>query len=170
MSELDQMYQEIILDHSKRRVGEGLAAPVQETPGTPAALELIDGESAAGHDHELNPTCGDEIRLRVGLDGQTVRTVTWEGDGCSISMAAASVLSEMAPGTPVAELREQMEAYRQMLRSRGTVEPDVELLGDAAAFAGVSRFVARVKCAALGWVAAEKAIDQALSASASAEA
>lgn len=163
MSDLDQMYQEVILDHSKRRIGEGLAVPVQEHPGRPAEVELAEGETSAGHDHEYNPTCGDEIRLRVGLSGQTVESVTWEGDGCSISMAAASVLSEMAPGTSVGELRAQLDAYRQMLHSRGKAEPDVELLGDAAAFVGVSRFVARVKCAALGWVAAEKAVDQALS-------
>ena len=162
MSDLDQMYQEVILDHSKRRVGEGLAAPVQERPGQPAVVELAPGETAAGHDHEYNPTCGDEIRLRVGLADDAVASVTWEGDGCSISMAAASVLSEMAPGTPLSELRTQLGAYREMLHSRGRAEPDVELLGDAAAFVGVSRFVARVKCAALGWVAAEKAIDQAL--------
>lgn len=161
MSELDQMYQEVILDHSRRRVGEGLAAPVQERPGQPALVELAGAETAAGHDHEYNPTCGDEIRLRVGLRGQTVESVTWEGDGCSISMAAASVLAEMAPGTELEQLRVQLEAFREMLHSRGRTEPDVELLGDAAAFAGVSRFVARVKCAALGWVAAEKAIEQA---------
>lgn len=162
MSELDQMYQEVILDHAKRRVGEGLAGPVEEHPGRPALVGLQEGETAAGHDHEFNPTCGDEISLRVGLRDDRIASLTWTGDGCSISMAAASVLAEMAPGTTVTELREQMEAYRQMLRSRGTVEPDEQLLGDAAAFAGVSRFVARVKCAALGWVAAEKAIDRAL--------
>lgn len=162
MSELDQMYQDIILDHSKRRIGEGLAAEVHERPGGSAVTEPVGQESAAGADHEYNPTCGDEIRLRVGLRGEIVESVTWEGDGCSISMAAASVLSEMAPGASMQQLREQLEAFREMLHSRGRVEPDVELLGDAAAFAGVSRFVARVKCAALGWVAAQKAIERAL--------
>ena len=162
MSELDQMYQDIILDHSKRRIGEGLAAEVHERPGGSAVTEPVGQESAAGADHEYNPTCGDEIRLRVGLRGEIVESVTWEGDGCSISMAAASVLSEMAPGAPLQQLREQLEAFREMLHSRGRVEPDVELLGDAAAFAGVSRFVARVKCAALGWVAAQKAMERAL--------
>ncbi|ALB03621.1 MULTISPECIES: Fe-S cluster assembly sulfur transfer protein SufU [Kocuria] len=161
MSELDQMYQEVILDHSKRRIGEGLAAEIRERPGKDAVTEPVGQESAAGADHEYNPTCGDEIRLRVGLRGETVESVTWEGDGCSISMAAASVLSEMAPGSSLEQLREQLDAFREMLHSRGRIEPDVELLGDAAAFAGVSRFVARVKCAALGWVAAEKAIERA---------
>ncbi|MDO5619068.1 Fe-S cluster assembly sulfur transfer protein SufU [Kocuria sp.] len=152
MSALDQMYQDVILDHSKRRVGEGLAAP----DATPA-----DGETAAGTHHEFNPTCGDEILVRVGLDGDTVTSLTWEGDGCSISMAAASVLAEMAPGTDTTELRTQIAAFRDMLRSRGAVEPDEELLGDGVAFVGVSKFVARVKCAALAWVATEAALLQA---------
>lgn len=152
MSALDQMYQEVILDHSKRRVGEGLVAP----DAIPVA-----GEDAAGCHHEYNPTCGDEILVRVGLSGQTVESLTWTGDGCSISMAAASVLSEMAPGTSVAALSQQLDAFREMLRSRGAVEPDEDLLGDAVAFQGVSRFVARVKCAALAWVATEAALKQA---------
>lgn len=162
MSELDQMYQEVILDHARRRVGEGLAGPVEERPGRPARVGLLAGETAAGHDHEYNPTCGDEISVRIGLRDDRIASLTWAGDGCSISMAAASVLSEMAPGTTVAQLREQLAAYRQMLRSRGAVQHDEQLLGDAAAFAGVSRFVARVKCAALGWVAVEKAVERAL--------
>ncbi|KAA9393150.1 SUF system NifU family Fe-S cluster assembly protein [Kocuria coralli] len=152
MSALDQMYQEVILDHSKRRIGEGLAAG-DATP--------MGDEDAAGCHHEYNPTCGDEILVRVGLNGDTVTSLTWQGDGCSISMAAASVLSEMAPGADVSTLLTQIEAYREMLRSRGAAEPDEELLGDAVAFLGVSRFVARVKCAALAWVATEAALRQA---------
>ncbi|MCM3486841.1 Fe-S cluster assembly sulfur transfer protein SufU [Kocuria rosea] len=154
MSHLDALYQEVILDHAKRRTGEGLAAPA---PG-----------HAAGESHQYNPTCGDEITVRVELTPApecaepVVRRIGWEGAGCSISMAAASVLAETAPGLTRAELLGLIGAFRELLRSRGTVEPDEELLGDAAAFAGVSRFAARVKCAMLGWVAAEEALGRAV--------
>ncbi|MCJ8505292.1 SUF system NifU family Fe-S cluster assembly protein [Kocuria flava] len=153
MSALDGLYQEVILDHAKRRSGEGLADPV---PG-----------HGAGESHQYNPTCGDEITVRVELAPAgpgaepVVDRVTWAGQGCSISMAAASVLAETAPGLTRRELLELIEQFRALLRSRGTAEPDEEVLGDAAAFAGVSRFVARVKCAMLGWVAAEEALARA---------
>ncbi|GGG71801.1 iron-sulfur cluster assembly scaffold protein NifU [Kocuria dechangensis] len=155
MSGLDGLYQEVILDHARRRSGEGLADPL---PG-----------HACGESHQYNPTCGDEITVRVELvPGDSgpgaepvVERITWEGQGCSISMAAASVLAETAPGMTRTDLLALIEEFRALLRSRGTVEPDEELLGDAAAFAGVSRFVARVKCAMLGWVAAEEALGRA---------
>ena len=153
MSALDGMYQEVILDHAKRRTGEGLAAPA---PG-----------HAASESHQYNPTCGDEITVRVELAPASggaeplVERISWEGQGCSISMAAASVLAETVPGMSRAELVELIGVFRELLRSRGTVVPDEEVLGDAAAFAWVSRFVARVKCAMLGWVAAEEALPRA---------
>ncbi len=151
MSGLDGLYQEVILDHARRRSGQGLAAPA--------------AGHACGESHQHNPTCGDEITVRVELaPGGTepvVERVSWEGQGCSISLAAASVLVEAAPGLTRTQARELVEAFRTLLRSRGTGEPDVELLGDAAAFAGVSRFAARVKCAMLGWVAVEEALDRA---------
>ncbi len=149
MSALDQLYQQIILDHSKQRNGEGL----QDAHGLPSA-----------DNHQYNPTCGDEINLRVTLTEDAepqVKEISWEGDGCSISMAAASVLSEMAPGLTTTELQALVDDFREMLRSRGKIEPDEEVLGDAAAFAGVAKFVARVKCAMLGWVAAEEAAKEA---------
>ncbi|WP_237189106.1 Fe-S cluster assembly sulfur transfer protein SufU [Rothia nasimurium] len=149
MSGLEQLYQQIILEHSKQRSGEGLIDPA-------------DGARAATN-HQFNPTCGDEINLRVALkaDADVIDSISWEGDGCSISMAAASVLSEMAPGMTVDEFQKLVDDFREMLRSRGQIEPDEEVLGDAAAFAGVSKFVARVKCAMLGWVAAEEATKEA---------
>ncbi|MFI7482144.1 Fe-S cluster assembly sulfur transfer protein SufU [Kocuria sp. M1R5S2] len=155
MSALDGLYQEVILDHAKRRSGEGLAEPV--------------AGHGTGESHQYNPTCGDEITVRVELapgDPEAgaepvVERLTWEGEGCSISMAAASVLAETAGGLTRGELQSQIDAFRELLRSRGTVAPDEEVLGDAAAFAGVSRFVARVKCAMLGWVAAEEALERA---------
>lgn len=148
MSGLEQLYQQIILEHSKQRTGEGLIE--------------AEGKRAASN-HQYNPTCGDEINLRVILKDQeeVIESISWEGDGCSISMAAASVLSEMAPGMTTQQFQALVNDFREMLRSRGTVEPDEEVLGDAAAFAGVSRFVARVKCAMLSWVAAEEAAKEA---------
>ncbi|ERG63846.1 hypothetical protein L332_05090 [Agrococcus pavilionensis RW1] len=136
------LYQELILEHAKRRSGEGV-------------LEPADAERFL-----RNPTCGDEIRLRVRLDGETVDAVGWEGQGCSISQASASVLAEDVPGLTAAGARSRIEALRELLRSRGSVEPDEALLGDAVAFAGVARFPMRVKCAMLAWVALEEALDE----------
>jgi nitrogen fixation NifU-like protein len=133
------LYQEVILDHSKRRIGFG-------------ELPHADAER-----FERNPTCGDEITLQVALEPGTdrIRSLGWRGAGCSISMASASVLSEMAPGMTLAELQSTIGEFRGMLRSRGVGEPDTDVLGDAVAFQGVSKYVMRVKCAMLGWVAAE---------------
>lgn len=134
------LYQELILEHAKRREGEGL-------------IEPFDAERFL-----RNPTCGDEIRLRVRVEDGRIAALGWEGQGCSISQASASVLSEEAPGLAVAEARERIDALRELLRSRGAAEPDEQLLGDAVAFAGVARFPMRVKCAMLAWVALEEAL------------
>ncbi|RAX15788.1 SUF system NifU family Fe-S cluster assembly protein [Pseudarthrobacter sp. AG30] len=146
---LDQLYQQIILDHSKARHGSGLAA-----------IDAPAG-AATGQSHQLNPVCGDEVTLRLAVQDGTVVQVAWDGAGCSISMASASVLSELADGMTVAELHQVIESFREVLRSRGKVQADPELLGDAAAFEGVARYAARVKCAMISWVAAEDALNQA---------
>ncbi|WP_413316821.1 Fe-S cluster assembly sulfur transfer protein SufU [Agrococcus sp. 1P02AA] len=142
------LYQELILEHAKRRSGEG-------------ELEPFDAERSL-----RNPTCGDEIRLRVRVGGEgdarVVDALGWVGQGCSISQASASVLAEEAPGLTVEAARERIEALRELLRSRGAIEPDEQLLGDAVAFAGVARFPMRVKCAMLAWVALEDALVEAL--------
>ncbi|WP_206448349.1 Fe-S cluster assembly sulfur transfer protein SufU [Agrococcus sp. KRD186] len=138
------LYQELILEHAKLRAGEG-------------EIEPFDAER-----HLKNPTCGDEVTVRVRLagDGDEARVdaLGWVGQGCSISQASASVLAEQAPGLTVAAVRERIEAMRELLRSRGAVEPDEALLGDAVAFAGVAKFPMRVKCAMLAWVALEEAL------------
>ncbi|ROQ39607.1 nitrogen fixation NifU-like protein [Frondihabitans sp. PhB188] len=133
------LYQQVILDHAKARTGD------RELPGADA------------EHYERNPTCGDEITVRVVMEPgtDTIRELAWQGDGCSISMASASVLADIAPGLTLAELAERTEAFRGMMRSKGAGEPDEDLLGDAVAFQGVSKFVMRVKCAMLSWVAAE---------------
>ncbi|MDQ0691906.1 Fe-S cluster assembly sulfur transfer protein SufU [Arthrobacter sp. W4I7] len=146
---LDQLYQQIILDHSKARHGSGLA-------GTDAP----DG-STTGQSHQLNPVCGDEVTLRLAVSDGKVAQVAWDGAGCSISMASASVLTDLAEGMTVAELHGVIDSFREVLRSRGKIHADPDLLGDAAAFEGVARYAARVKCAMISWVAAEDALNQA---------
>ena len=140
MSGLESLYQELILDHSKRRVGFGLADE--------------EGRSATSHQH--NPLCGDEITLRLRLaDGDVIRDVTWEGNGCSISQASASMLAELVDGMPRDEASALIDGFREALRSRGTILLDEDVYLDAAALSGVSKYVARVKCAMLAWVALE---------------
>ncbi|MFB8146172.1 Fe-S cluster assembly sulfur transfer protein SufU [Microbacterium sp. NPDC056003] len=141
MSGLESLYQELILDHSRRKVGFGLADE--------------EGRSATSHQH--NPLCGDDLTVRVRLsdDGESIRDVTWEGAGCSISQASASMLAELAEGMPRAEASALIDGFREALRSRGTIELDEDVYLDAAALSGVSKYVARVKCAMLAWVALE---------------
>ncbi|MCC9205427.1 Fe-S cluster assembly sulfur transfer protein SufU [Arthrobacter sp. zg-Y769] len=143
-SDLQQLYQQIILEHAKRRRGDGLV-------DAPAGM-------AAGQSHQLNPTCGDEITLRAAMDGSTLDSISWEGQGCSISMASASVLTELAAGLERDDVLHLVDEFRTLMRSRGSIEPYEEVLGDAAAFAGVARYPARVKCAMLAWVALEEAL------------
>jgi len=142
-SELQSLYQELILDHSKHPQGFGLA------------------DDAAAESHQVNPTCGDEVTLQLHVAPGTdlVSKVTWEGHGCAISQASASLFSELvADGMTIPVLHERIDLFRTAMRSRGTIEPDEELLGDAAALGGVSKYIARVKCAMLAWVAAEDAL------------
>lgn len=144
---LQQLYQQIILEHAKARHGDGLA----EAPAGTVTHES----------HQMNPTCGDEIVLRAAFDGSVVDRVSWEGNGCSISMASASVLTDLVAGLSRDEVAGLVDTFRELLRSRGTIEPDEEVLGDAAAFAGVSRYPARVKCAMLAWVALDETLSRA---------
>ena len=145
MSALDSLYQELILDHSKRPIGKG-------------ELEAADGALTASH-HEFNPSCGDEIDLSIAVDPETgnISSLAWEGQGCSISMASASILSQIVRDETLdsAAAQERIDAFRAMIQSQGSIEPDEELLGDAVALQGVSKFVMRVKCAMLAWVALE---------------
>lgn len=140
-SDLNGLYQELILDHSRTPYGYGLREPI------------------AAQSHQLNPTCGDEITLQMhrAPDG-TIEVVAWEGHGCAISQASASLFAELVEGMPEDEVIRRIDAFREAMRSRGRIEPDPELLGDATALGGVSKYVARVKCAMLAWVAAEDAL------------
>jgi nitrogen fixation NifU-like protein len=141
-SAMESLYQEVILDLSRHPHGRGLEG------------------DANGTSHQVNPTCGDEITLELHLEPGTdrIRSVRWDGHGCAISQASASLFSDLATGLTTGELGERIAVFRTAMRSHGTIEPDEELLGDAVALGGVSRYVARVKCAMLAWVAGEEAI------------
>lgn len=138
------MYQEVILDHYKHPQGRGLRDPF--------GAEV----------HHVNPTCGDEVTLRVQLsdDGDKITDVSYDGQGCSISQASTSVLFEQLVGQNVQEALATVDAFNQMMTSRGTVDGDEEVIGDGVAFAGVSKYPARVKCALLGWMAFKDALAQ----------
>ncbi len=142
MSAMEELYQQVIIDHSRERHGYGLR------PGA-------DGES-----FQLNPTCGDEIRLQVKLDGNTLTWVRWEGRGCSISQASASVLTDLIEGQTVERANELAGTFRELMHARHEplAEDKLNTLHDGAAFAGVARYPARVKCAMLGWVALADAL------------
>jgi nitrogen fixation NifU-like protein len=143
--QLNQMYQEIILDHYRDPHGAGLREP-------------FDAES-----FQVNPTCGDEVTLRVAVKkdaegADTVADVSYDALGCSISQAATSVLTDLVVGRTVAESLRILDSFQEMVQSRGTVEPDEDVLGDGVAFAGVAKYPARVKCALLGWMAFKDAV------------
>lgn len=143
---LESMYQEVILDHYKHPQHSGLRAP-------------YDAEV-----HHVNPSCGDELTLRVRLseDGTTVDDVSYDAVGCSISQASTSVMAEEIMGKPVEEAMAKLAEFERMITSRGKEEGDEDLIGDGIAFSGVSKYPARVKCALLGWKAFQAATADAL--------
>ena len=141
---LESMYQEIILDHYKRPHHKGLRDP-------------YDAEV-----HHVNPTCGDEVTMRVKLDGDVVTDVSYDGQGCSISQASTSVMTDLVIGRTVPEAMALSDEFLALMQSKGQIEPDEDTLEDAVAFAGVSRYPARVKCALLGWMAWKDATAQAV--------
>ena len=143
---LDSMYQEVILDHYRNPQHKGLRVPFQ--------AEV----------HHVNPSCGDELTLRVQLsaDGNTVEDVSYDAVGCSISQASTSVMAEEIIGKSLKEANEKLAEFEKMITSRGQEEGDEDIIGDGVAFAGVSQYPARVKCALLGWKAFQAASVDAL--------
>ncbi len=141
------LYQELILEHSKRPHGAGLREP-------------FDAEA-----HHVNPTCGDEITLRVRLNGDTVADVSWEGEGCSISQASTSVMTDLIIGQGIDDALARQRQFLALMQSRGHEDvlddAAAESLDDAIAFAGVAKYPARVKCALLGWMAMKSAVAEA---------
>jgi nitrogen fixation NifU-like protein len=150
--QLESMYQDIILDHYRNPHHKGLRDP-------------FDAEV-----YHVNPTCGDEVTLRVlvktvpalGGGEPVVEDVSYDCLGCSISQASASVMADLVIGKPVAEAMRVGEAFLELMKSKGQAEPDEDVLEDAVAFAGVSKYPARIKCALLGWMAWKDATVRAL--------
>jgi nitrogen fixation protein NifU and related proteins len=142
--QIESLYQEIILDHYKHPRGRGLREPAALAGGA---------SSRMGEAHHVNPTCGDEVTVRVAVDGEVLTDISYDGMGCSISQASASVLHELLRGRGTGEASSVHEAFVELMSGRGGVAPDEDVLGDAVAFAGVARFPARVKCALLPWMA-----------------
>ena len=143
---VEQMYQEIILDHYKAKHHAGLREPY-----------------AAQVTH-VNPSCGDEILLRLQLDGDVVTDVSYDAVGCSISQASTSVMTDLVIGRTVDEGIATERVFHEMMHSQGNMTPDEDVLEDGVAFIGVAQFPARVKCALLGWSAFKDAAAQALAA------
>jgi nitrogen fixation NifU-like protein len=138
---LDSLYQEIILDHYKKPAGNGLQ-------------DLFTGEA-----FHVNTSCGDEIKVRVLVGDGIITNMTHEGVGCSISRASASILHGLTVGIAISEFNSLLDEFVDLMHSQGKQEPNEEVLGDAAAFAGVSKYPARVKCALLPWMALKDAIE-----------
>lgn len=139
-TDLSNLYQELLIDHSRQRHGYGLR------------------DDAAAESSQLNRSCGDEITLRVHVKDSALESVSWFGQGCAISQASASMLSDLIHDLRTADAVERIAAFRAMLHSRGTDDGSLELLGDAVALSGVSRYPPRINCAMLAWVALEDAI------------
>ena len=146
MSAVDSLYQQIILDHYKNPHHRGLP-------------DTFDAEV-----HHVNPTCGDEVTLRLAIRDGAVAEIGWEGEGCSISQAATSVMSDLVAGKPVEDVLALERRFLDLMQSQGRAEitdEDEDVLEDAIAFEGVSRYPARVKCALLGWMAMKSAVAEA---------
>ena len=141
--QLDNLYQEVILDHYRNPQNKHLDA------------------NNDAQVHHVNPSCGDEVTLGVILDGDKVASVNWEGVGCSISQASTSIMSDLLIGKTLAEAQEISDNFLHLMQSKGSEEGNAEILEDAVALAGVSKYPARIKCALLGWMAFKDASVQA---------
>ena len=143
---MESMYREIILDHYKN-------------PQHREVLDPFDAEV-----HHVNPTCGDEVTLRVRVADGSIAAIGWQGDGCSISQASTSVMTDLVVGKPVDEALALQQKFLGLMQSQGDAgltEADEDELDDAVAFEGVSKYPARVKCALLGWMAMKSAVAEA---------
>jgi len=141
--ELDNLYQEVILDHYKR-------------PQNKKLLPTYDAQV-----HHVNPSCGDEIDLNLTISDGVVSNISWDGVGCSISQASVSILSDLLIGKPITQAYSIFDQFVALMQSKGAVVGDEEVLEDAIALAGVSKYPARIKCALLGWMAFKDASVQA---------
>jgi nitrogen fixation NifU-like protein len=143
--QLDNLYQEVILDHYKNPQNKKLS------PNYDAQV------------HHVNPSCGDEIDLNITIKDGEVAAITWDGVGCSISQASVSILTDLLIGKTIADAYKIYDEFVALMQSKGTIAGDEDLLEDAVALAGVSKYPARIKCALLGWMAFKDASVQAQS-------
>jgi nitrogen fixation NifU-like protein len=143
MMQIDNLYQEVILDHYKHPENKGLSANYDAQV------------------HHVNPSCGDEITLNLSLDGMKIKDLSWDGVGCSISQASVSIMSGLILGKTLIEAQTILDNFVELMQSKGTGKPDESILEDAVALAGVSQYPARIKCALLGWMAYKDASVQA---------
>jgi nitrogen fixation NifU-like protein len=141
--QLDNLYQEVILDHYKHPENKGLAT------------------SYDAQVHHINPSCGDEITLNLTLQGDKVSAISWDGVGCSISQASVSIMTSLMMNKELSQAQTILDEFVALMQSKGNGSPDVSVLEDAVAFAGVSQYPARIKCALLGWMAFKDASVQA---------
>jgi len=139
--ELDSLYQEVILDHYKKPHHKGLPS---------GAIQV----------HHVNPNCGDEITLSLEIKDGVIDNLIWDGVGCSISQASASIMSDLVNGKSISTAQVALNEFTELMQSKGTITGNEEILEDAIALAGVSKFPARVKCALLSWMAFKDAAIQ----------
>lgn len=132
---LESLYQEIILDHYKN--------PHHKQLHSPYDVEV----------HHNNPSCGDEVTLRLSVEEGVVASISWNGVGCSISQASTSIMCDLVSGKPKVQGLELERLFLELMQSKGNFSRDIEVLEDAVAFSGVAKYPARVKCALLGWMA-----------------
>lgn len=132
---LESLYQEIILDHYKNPHHKNLHSPYD--------IEV----------HHNNPSCGDEVTLRLSVRQGAIASISWSGVGCSISQASTSIMCDLVEGKAVAQALEIERIFLDLMQSKGNFSGDTEVLEDAVAFSGVAKYPARVKCALLGWMA-----------------
>jgi nitrogen fixation NifU-like protein len=133
MAELDDLYQDVILEHSK----------------APRNFRLL---PSANHKAEgFNPLCGDHFTVYVTLEGDCIRDISFEGSGCAISKASASMMTQSVKGKTRAEAEQLFERFHKLVTGRAAANGDDAELGKLMVFSGVSEFPVRVKCATLAW-------------------
>ena len=140
--ELDSLYQEVILDHYRNPHHKGLS------------------ENKDIQVKHNNPSCGDEVTLNLSMKDGLVQNISWDGVGCSISMSSVSMMSDLLLNKTYLESIEILDAFVELMQSKGQSKGDEDVLDDAVAFAGVSKFPARIKCALLGWMSFKDASSQ----------
>ena len=133
MADVRELYQQLIVDHSK----------------SPRNCRVIDGADLSAEGY--NPLCGDHVTLFVKLEGDRVKDISFQGNGCAISTASASMMTESLKGKTESEARAIFEKFHQLVTNHSDSQPDPSTMGKLAVFSGVREYPVRVKCATLAW-------------------